>query len=228
MADQDFNQQWLAAADEYSAPLEDWQKVPVISKEEDYNEMMSIPGVKYSADPTLTSNAKPLNFVQLHLGTLFHRINNMEDGLVTAKENAETATSNANTAAGRADESREAIERNEATRQTNEATRQTNEAARESAEATRQQTFVSGEQARQTTFNTNEAQRQSTFETNETQRQQDFEDAESDRMAAILMTEFFVDPQTMHLMVVQPKNDLTDYNVIDGYLMVTFQYDDGL
>ena len=217
MADQDFNQQWLAAADEYSAPLEDWQKVPVISKEEDYNEMMSIPGVKYSADPTLTSNAKPLNFVQLHLGTLFHRINNLEDGLVTAKANAETATTNANTAAGRADESREAIESNEATRQSNEATRQENETARQAAEGIRQQTFVSGEQARQ-----------STFEANELQRQQDFEDAESDRMAAILMTEFFVDPQTMHLMVVQPKNDLTDYNVTDGHLMVTFQYDDGL
>ena len=228
-------EKWLQYAEEYSAPLEDWQKVPVIGKEEDINETMSVPGVIYSADPTLTTNAKPQNFVQLHLGTLFHRINSMEDGVAQARDEA-------NAAAERADNSRELIESNESTRQQNEETRQQNETtrqsqestrqsqeqARQTAEATRQQTFVTNEQARQSAFQNSEQTRQSTFEANEAQRQQDFEDAEADRMAAIMLTEFFVDPQTMHLMVVQPKNDVTDYNIDNGHLMVTFQYDDGL
>ena len=70
-------EKWLEGAEEYGAPLEDWTKVPVISDESSIDDTMSVPGVQYSANPTITNNAKPQNFVQLHLATLFRKINNM-------------------------------------------------------------------------------------------------------------------------------------------------------
>ena len=76
------------------------------------------------------------------------------------------------------------------------------------------------------TFLTNEANRQSTFETNEAQRQQDFEDAEDARMTAMVVTECYVDTDTMALMFVQPDAGTMDYNVNDGYLDITVTYED--
>lgn len=102
MTDAD-KEKWLEGAEEYGAPLEDWTKVPIISREDDINDTMSVPGVKYSTDPTLTNNAKPENFVQLHLATLFRKINGMEDDVETAITNAVTATAAANQAAQNAE-----------------------------------------------------------------------------------------------------------------------------
>lgn len=76
------------------------------------------------------------------------------------------------------------------------------------------------------TFLTNEANRQSTFETNEAQRQQDFENAEDARMTAMVVTECYVDTDTMELMFVQPDAGTIDYNVNDGYLDITVDYED--
>lgn len=76
------------------------------------------------------------------------------------------------------------------------------------------------------TFVTDEAARQSTFETNEAKRQQDFEDAESERMQHMILTQCFVDLDTMCLMFVQPQADTTQYAVVDGDLMITVEYDE--
>lgn len=75
------------------------------------------------------------------------------------------------------------------------------------------------------TFQANEAQRQQTFETNEATRQQTFEDAESERMATMTLTRPFVDPATMCLMFVQPQQDKTKYQVLQGCLNITIQYE---
>ena len=40
------------------------------------------------------------------------------------------------------------------------------------------------------------------------------------------MTECYVDFDTMCLMFVQPEKDTTDYNVEDGDLMITVQYEE--
>lgn len=69
------------------------------------------------------------------------------------------------------------------------------------------------------------AQQQSTFEANEAQRQQDFEDAEEARMANMILTRPFVDPATMCLMFVQPQQDKTKYQVLQGCLNITIQYE---
>lgn len=84
------SEKWLAGAEEYGAPLEDWQKVPIIADEEDIDETMSIPGVKYTADPTITNNAKPQNFVQLHLSTLFAKISSLTTAVETAISGLDT------------------------------------------------------------------------------------------------------------------------------------------
>lgn len=65
---------------------------------------------------------------------------------------------------------------------------------------------------------------QSTFEANEAQRQQDFEDAEAERMAAMIVTHCFVDPETMCLMFVTPQKDTTDYQVRYGDLNIIVTY----
>jgi len=105
---------------------------------------------------------------------------------------------------------------------------QANEAQRqqtfETNEAQRQQTFEGDETQRQQTFNTSEQNRQNTFETNEAQRQQTFADAESERMATMTLTHAFVDPATMCLMFVQPQQDKTKYQVLQGCLNITIQY----
>ena len=93
-------EKWLEGAEEYGAPLEDWRKVPVVTEDE-IDETMSVPGVKYSTDPSVSTRATPQGFVQLHLGSLFSKINGLEGDVEEAIQDAETAAGNANTAAAR-------------------------------------------------------------------------------------------------------------------------------
>lgn len=93
-------EKWLEGAEEYGAPLEDWKKVPVVTEAE-IDETMSVPGVKYSIDPSVSTKATPQGFVQLHLGSLFSKINGLEGNVEEAIQDAETAAGNANTAAAR-------------------------------------------------------------------------------------------------------------------------------
>jgi hypothetical protein len=66
---------------------------------------------------------------------------------------------------------------------------------------------------------------QTTFEANEAQRQQDFEDAEAERMAAMVVTQCYVDASTMSLVFVQPAMDTTQYKVLNGDLNIIVTYD---
>jgi len=66
---------------------------------------------------------------------------------------------------------------------------------------------------------------QTTFEANEAQRQQDFEDAEAERMAAMVVTQCYVDTSTMSLVFVQPARDTTQYKVLNGDLNIIVTYD---
>ena len=66
---------------------------------------------------------------------------------------------------------------------------------------------------------------QTTFEANEAQRQQDFEDAEAERMAAMVVTQCYVDTSTMSLVFVQPAMDTTQYKVLNGDLNIIVTYD---
>lgn len=93
-------EKWLEGAEEYGAPLEDWRKVPVVTEDE-IDETMSVPGVKYSTDPSISTRATPQGFVQLHLGSLFSKISGLEGDVEEAISDAETAAGNANTAAAR-------------------------------------------------------------------------------------------------------------------------------
>lgn len=93
-------EKWLEGAEEYGAPLEDWRKVPVVTEDE-IDETMSVPGVKYSTDPSVSTRATPQGFVQLHLGSLFSKISGLEGDVEEAIQDAETAAGNANTAAAR-------------------------------------------------------------------------------------------------------------------------------
>ncbi len=110
---EDEKAKWLEGAEEYGSPLEDRSKVPVV-KEDDIDSTMSIPGVMYSADPTENTSAKPEGFIQLHLGSLFKKINAMlstvtdaVSDLTSIKDAAVNATNSANTAASNADDKAE-------------------------------------------------------------------------------------------------------------------------
>lgn len=69
-------EKWLQYAEEYGSPLEDQNKVVVV-EEEDIDETMSIPGLQYNIDPTTSTRATPLRYVQLHLSSLFRKISAM-------------------------------------------------------------------------------------------------------------------------------------------------------
>lgn len=80
------------------------------------------------------------------------------------------------------------------------------------------------------TFNANESARQTTFEDNEQARQQTFEDNEDERMATMLLTRPVVDtdpasPTFMCLLFIQPQQDKTKYEVLQGCLNITVQYE---
>lgn len=65
---------------------------------------------------------------------------------------------------------------------------------------------------------------QTTFEANEAQRQQDFEDAEAQRMKAALLTQFYIDPDTMELHALQVEHDDMTYRINDdGDLIASFE-----
>lgn len=66
-------EKWLQYAEEYGSPLEDQNKVVVV-EEDDIDETMSIPGLQYNIDPTTSTRATPLRYVQLHLSSLFAKI----------------------------------------------------------------------------------------------------------------------------------------------------------
>ena len=203
---EEFRLDVLEVLDEYTAALENQtgnNSVPIMAEDE-IDETVSMPALKYSANPLENSRAVPEGYRQVPFVTFWNRIDKLSAKVeestadLDVLHNATAAARDAaNEAAQAANQSREAIERNEQTRQTNENNRQ-------QAESLRQQTF----------------------ETNEQQRQQDFEDAEAERIAAMLMTECYVDFDTMCLMFVQPEKDTTDYNVVDGDLMITVQYEE--
>jgi hypothetical protein len=70
------NTEWLQGAQEYGAALEDRSQTGVpIATESEINNTMSIPGVKYTDDPTTVTTAQPEKFVQLPLGMLFGKVN---------------------------------------------------------------------------------------------------------------------------------------------------------
>ena len=77
-----------------------------------------------------------------------------------------------------------------------------------------------------TSDHTISAQQQATFEQNEAQRQQDFEDAEEQRIATMVITEAYVDFDTMELVFLQGDADNTDYTLDDGYLDIDITYDE--
>ena len=58
----------------------------------------------------------------------------------------------------------------------------------------------------------------------EDNRNQAYIDAEDERMATMTLTHPFVDPATMCLMFVQPQQDKTKYQVLQGCLNITIQY----
>ena len=121
------------------------------------------------------------------------------------------------TANQRERESRETFETNEQRRQQTADQRETRS----------QQTFDTNELQRQETASLRESQCQETFEVNERNRQMDFEEAENERMQAILLTKFYIDPDTMELHVLQVEPDRTQYSINDdGELIARFEVED--
>lgn len=95
-------EKWLQYAEEYGSPLEDQNKVVVV-EEEDIDETMSIPGLQYNIDPTTSTRATPLRYVQLHLSSLFRKISamlqtvtNAVSDLAQIKTETNAAATNAN------------------------------------------------------------------------------------------------------------------------------------
>ena len=119
----------------------------------------------------------------------------------------------------------------EAAREQQEARRQLQEQKREDLflnnEALRQEIFDNDERQRQNTADLRESLRQQDFETNEAIRQQVFVEAENERMQAILLTKFYIDPDTMELHALQVEPDRTQYWINDnGELFARFEVED--
>jgi hypothetical protein len=90
-----------------------------------------------------------------------------------------------------------------------------------------QDTFDANELHRQETADLREAQCQNVFDENENNRQRVFEEAENERMQAILLTKFYIDPDTMDLHVLQVEPDRTQYSINDnGELIARFEVED--
>lgn len=166
---------------------------------------------------------------------------NAEDWGQFAKEQGETAES-LNTRAERLISEMEAFERAldnaEQSRVSAEALREEQEARRQLQEQQRNDLFLNNETLRQEIFDNDERQRQQTadlrenkrqddFEANEALRQQDFIEAENERMQAILLTKFYIDPDTMELHALQVEPDRTQYSINDnGELIAKFEVED--
>lgn len=100
------------------------------------------------------------------------------------------------------------LESAEALRVGNEQDRQDQELVRQQQETVRQR---------------QEASRQQEFEENEDQRQLDFELAETERMRIMLVTRFYIDPDTQDLHVRQVANDDISYRIDNnGDLIASF------
>lgn len=166
---------------------------------------------------------------------------NAEDWGQFAKEQGETAESlnaraeeliNEMEAYERAlDEAEQARMSAEADREQQELRRQSREQQREDLflhnEALRQEMFDNDESQRQQSADQRENQRQDDFEANEALRQQDFLEAENIRMQAILLTKFYIDPDTMELHALQVEPDRTQYSINDnGELIARFEVED--
>jgi len=119
----------------------------------------------------------------------------------------------------------------EAEREQQELRRQSREQQREDLflhnEALRQEMFDNNENQRQQSADQRENQRQDDFEANEALRQQNFLEAENIRMQAILLTKFYIDPDTMELHALQVEPDRTQYSINDnGELIARFEVED--
>lgn len=119
----------------------------------------------------------------------------------------------------------------EADREQQELRRQSREQEREDLflhnEALRQEMFDNNENQRQQSADQRENQRQDDFEANEALRQQNFLEAENIRMQAILLTKFYIDPDTMELHALQVEPDRTQYSINDnGELIARFEVED--
>ena len=119
----------------------------------------------------------------------------------------------------------------EADREQQELRRQSREQERKDLflhnEALRQEMFDNDESQRQQSADQRENQRQDDFEANEALRQQNFLEAENIRMQAILLTKFYIDPDTMELHALQVEPDRTQYSINDnGELIARFEVED--
>jgi hypothetical protein len=131
-----------------------------------------------------------------------------------------------------------ALDEAEQARISAEAEREQQELRRQSSEQQRKDLFLRNEALRQEMFDNNESQRQQSadqrenqrqddFEANEALRQQNFLEAENIRMQAILLTKFYIDPDTMELHALQVEPDRTQYSINDnGELIARFEVED--
>lgn len=169
-----FEQYFLRTQEQFADALEQAEGArgcEVVTDIETIKQVLSLPGVKYSADPITTPTATAQAYVQIPYSILAQALQEMREATEDATEaagsvetaitNAEAATSAANTAAQSADTSRQQMEANESTRQSNESTRQSNESTRQSQESTRQ----SNEQSRTTTFSSDHSRAESDHST---------------------------------------------------------------
>ena len=163
-------------------------------------------------------NVSPSSLVE---GETAESLNTRAERLISEMEAFERALDNA-------EQSRVSAE---ALREEQEARRQLQEQQRNDLflnnETLRQEIFDNDERQRQQTADLRENQRQDDFEANEALRQQDFIEAENDRMQAILLTKFYIDPDTMELHAVQVEPDRTQYSINDnGELIAKFEVED--
>ena len=75
-------------------------------------------------------------------------------------------------------------------------------------------------------YSSAERARDSAYLDAESARDQLYMDAETQRMAAMTQTQCFVDTSIMHLILVQPENDETEYKVVNGRLKIITYYED--
>ena len=176
-------------------------------------------------------------------GETAESLNERAESLISEMEAFERALDNAEQARVSAEAEREQQElRRQSSEQQREDLFLNNESLRQEIfdadEQQRQQTADQREQQCMNTFNYNELHRQETsdlresrcqdtFETNERRRQLDFEEAENERMQAVLLTKFYIDPDTMELHAVQVEPDRTQYSINDdGELIARFEVED--
>lgn len=80
---EDERQKWLEGAEYYGSPLEDNTKVPFV-EEDEIDETVAMPSLRYSADPMINQNATPLGFRQVTMKTFFNPIRTLRDEVSAA------------------------------------------------------------------------------------------------------------------------------------------------